>query len=178
MIKRIVLSLILWVASLAHAAGFYELDYDWNKPGKQVTTVTVGGSIGRSSPMLVLDSTGYYEGFVGYPMKLGPVSVTPYVGLEGLKGMQLRPRGLLLTSAQLGSVNMLVVNEFGGVTGNFDKERVWADVGLYSFGLVRHSSAGFGPRFDYRLSSGTMIYLQYLRKGSPSRLTVALVGTF
>ena len=92
MIKHIVLSLTLLVATSTQAAGFYELDSDWYSPGKQVVTATIGGSVGQFSPMLVVDSTGYYEGFVGHPMKLGPVSVTPHLGLEGLKGVDPKAR--------------------------------------------------------------------------------------
>ncbi|MBP9698019.1 MAG: hypothetical protein KBD65_02420 [Candidatus Moranbacteria bacterium] len=178
MIKRIVLPLIIWVASLAHADGFYELDLDWNKRGKQVTTVVVGAPVGPFAPMLVGDSTGYYEGFVGYPMKLGPVSVTPHLGLEGLKGVNPKARGMLITSTQLGPLSAMTVNEFGGVTGNFHKERLWVDASSYSLGLVRHSFAGIGPRIDYRLGSGTTMYLQYLRKDKMSRLTLAISGEF
>ncbi len=178
MIKRIVLPLIIWVASLAHADGFYELDLDWNKRGKQVTTVVVGAPVGPFAPMLVGDSTGYYEGFVGYPMKLGPVSVASHLGLEGLKGLNPKARGLVVASTQIGPVTMMTVNEFGGVTGNFHKERVWVDVGSYSFGLVCHRFAGFGPRIDYRLSNGTTLFLQYLQKDETSRLTFAVSGTF
>lgn len=170
---------LLWVVfGAAQAAGFYELDYDWNKPGRQMATVVVGASVGPFGPILVVDSTGYYEGFVGYPTKLGPVSIMPYVGLEGLKGVSPKVRGMIVASTKLGPVTMMTVNEFGGVTGNFHKERLWIDVGSYNFGLVRHSSAGFGPRIDYRLSSGTILFLQYLRKGETSRLTFAVSGEF
>lgn len=178
MTKRIILLLAVWVTTIVQAAGFYELDLDYRSPGKQVVTATVGGSVGRFSPMLVVDSTGYYEGFVGYPMRLGPVSVTPHLGLEGLKGVDPKARGLLVTSAQIGPVNAMVVNEFGGVTGNFHKERLWFDAGKHDFGLVRHRFAGFGPRIDYQLKDGMTMYLQYLRKGDSSRLTLAVTGTF
>lgn len=174
-----VFSLMLLVATnMVQAAGLYELDYDWNKPGKQVATTTVGGSAGSFVPMLIADSTGYYEGFVGYPLKLGVVSITPYFGLEGLKGVNPRARGLFTVSAQLGPLSASVLNEFGGVTGNFHKERIRIDIGVYSLGFVRHSSAGFGPRIDYRLVGGTTVYLQYLKKSDASRLTLAVSGTF
>jgi hypothetical protein len=178
--KKVFSFLLLVVSGIAQAAGFYELDHDWNRPGKQVATVTVGGLVGPFVPMLVVDSTGYYEGFVRVrrPMKLGVVSITPYFGLEGLKGANPRARGLFTVSAQLGPLSASALNEFGGVTGNFHKERVWADVGSYSLGLVRHSSAGFGPRIDYRLVGGTTVYLQYLQKGDASRLTFAVSGAF
>lgn len=178
MTKRIGLWLILWITTSIQAAGFYELDYDRNKPGKQVTTAVVGGLVGQIVPILVVDSTGYYEGFVGYPLKFGPISVRPHLGFEGLKGVNPKARGLTVASTRIGPLNMLVVNEFGGVTGNFHKERVWADVGSYSLGLVHHSSAGFGPRIDYRLVGGTTVYLQYLQKGDASRLTFAVSGAF
>lgn len=172
-------SFLLWIVfGTVQAAGFYELDHDWNKHGKQVTTVVVGTSVGPFAPMLVVDSTGYYEGFAGYPMKLGLVSVTPYLGLEGLKGVNPKARSMLITSTQLGPLSAMTVNEFGGVTGNFHKGRLWVDVSSYSLGLVRHSSAGFGPRIDYRLGSGTTMYLQYLRKDKMSRLTLAVSGEF
>ena len=174
-----VFSLILFFAtSMVQAAGFYELDYDWNRPGKQVATVVVGASAGIFVPMLVVDSTGYYEGFVGYPMKLGPVSVVSHLGIEGLKGANPRVRGLTVTSTEIGPIKVAVVNEFGGVTGNFHKERVWVDVGPYGFGLVRHSSAGLGPRIDYRLGNKMTVYFQYLPKNGTSRPTLALSGVF
>lgn len=170
---------LLWVVlGVAHAAGFYELDYDWNKPGKQVATATVGATIGRFTPLFVVDSTGYYEGFVGYPLKLGPVSVTPHVGLETLKGVNPKARGLVVASTKLSLLSAMTVNEFGGVTGNFHKERVWKDIGPYSLGFVRHSSAGFGPRVDYRLDNGATLYLQHLQKDGASRFTFAVSGTF
>lgn len=170
---------LLWVVlGAAHAAGFYELDYDWNKPGKQVATATVGATIRRLAPLFVVDSTGYYEGFVGYHTKLGSVSITSYAGLEGLKGVSPRARGLVVASTSLGPLSVVTVNEFGGVAGNFHKERLWVDVGRYGIGLVRHSSAGFGPRVDYRLGSEAAVYLQYLRKGGTSRLTLAVSGQF
>src|SRR3989344_6025048 len=144
--------LMLFVAMLSvRAAGFYELDSDWHSPGKQVATLTVGGSVGQFSPMLIVDSTEYYEGFVGRPFAVGQISFVPYVGVEGMKGVNPRPRGLLISSTQLGSLHAMMLNEFGGVTGNFHKERLWVDAGRYSLGLVNHRFAGFGPRLDYRL---------------------------
>ena len=170
---------LLWaVLGAAQAAGFYEFDYDWNKPGKQIATVVVGASVGTFAPMFVVDSTGYYEGFVGYPTKLGSVSITSYAGLEGLKGVSPKARGLIVASTSLGPLSVVTVNEFGGVTGNFHKERLWVDVSRYSFGVVKHSSAGFGPRIDYKLSPSTTFYLQHLRKETVLRLTLAVAGTF
>lgn len=169
---------LLFVAPSAHASGFYELDYDWNSGSKAVATITVGSLSERLSSLIVVDSTQYYEAFIGRPFTLGQIAFVPHIGLEGLKGVNPRPRGFLLTSAQFGPATFVVVNEFGGVTGNFHKERVQFDIGKFGLGAVNHRFAGFGPRIDYKLSPRSALYLQYLQKGGASRLTLALTGEF
>lgn len=179
-VRNLIAGLITLLISSSGWAGFWEVDYDDKSHVEHVTTVTVGDTPTELSAIGIADSTRYWEIFLGKSLKVAEgISITPHIGLEGLSGESPRLRYLVLTSATFGKLRFIGINEFAGNTGNFHKQVLQVD--LYPrivAGLVRHSSAGFGPRIDFQIAPMLSVYFQYLRCDETHRSTVALMGTF
>lgn len=147
-------------------AQFVDLSFDKNKNGTNVTTfVFAGEPVKKVSALVVADSTGYGEAFVGTSATFGLLTVRPYVGVEWVNVMGTKPRALVLTSLPLGKFIVNNVNEFGGVTGNFYKTALGYQVSeKWKMSLVHHSAVGVGGRIDIAVSEGYTFYLQVLER--------------
>jgi len=157
-------------------AQFVDLSYDKNKNGTNVTTFVLAGEpVKKVSALVVADSTGYGEAFVGTTATFGSLTVRPYVGVEWVDGMGAKPRALVLTSLPLGRFTFNNVNEFGGMTGNFYKTALGYQVSeKWKMSLVHHSAVGVGGRIDITVPEGYTFYLQVLER----RATVGVALKF
>lgn len=179
-VRNLIAGLVALLISSSGWAGFWQVDYDDNSHAKNVTTVVVGGAPAELSAIGIVDSTRYWEVFLGKSLKVAEdISITPHIGLEGLSGASPRLRYLVLTSATFGKLRFTGINEFAGNTGNFHKQVLQVDIHhRIAAGLVRHSSAGFGPRIDFQVTPTLSVYFQHLKRDGTHRSTVALIGAF
>lgn len=179
--RSFIIAFAVAIVSPPSWAGFWQIDYDDNRRKRDVTTVVLGGNPAELSVIGIADSTRYWEVVLGKSFKIAEaVSIIPHVGYEGLSGASPRVRFLVLTSASIGKLRFTGVNEFAGNTGNFHKQVLQMDLNpRMAVGLTRHSSAGFGPRFDFQVTPKTAMQLQYLKgRGDDRRLTFTLTGAF
>lgn len=157
-------------------AGMLDVSHDRYKSGTAVTTfVLAGAPVKSTTSILVADSTGYGETFVGTSFGRGGLTVTPYAGVEWFRGDGPKSRGLVITSFTTGKFTFDNANEFGGVTGNFHKTTVGYRLseGLKA-SLVHHSVAGTGVRADVASwQNGPTLYMQVLERRTTGGITFA-----
>jgi hypothetical protein len=156
-------------------AGTVDLSHDNNRGGGSPTALVVAGSpIQQVNSLVIADTTGYYELYlVGTSAKLGNVSVSAYAGVEGMKGVSAKPRGMAIASYSVGNFSASTVVEFAGNTGNFNKQALSYTVDTVTYSVVMHSVAGSGVRIDLK-AGGVTPYFQLLTH----RTTVGVVTSF
>lgn len=153
-----------------------ELIQDNNRSGNSPTTVIVSGSpVSHINSLVIADTTGYYEIYpIGTTVMHGNVRISPYAGIEGMKGVPAKVRGLVVVGYATGSFNFTTLVEFAGNTGNFNRQIVtYKDTNIH-YSLVRHSFAGTGIRIDVITGRGVSPYIQLLER----RTTIGLVANF
>ncbi len=159
----LVLLLCLTVQT-ASAAGFLNLERSNRKATHDVTGVVVGGEVKGVQLFGFYDSTRYGEVLAGRTFRLGEhAKTTVYAGAEGLPGCGPKLRGMVITSATLGSFSGLSVIDFAGCTGNFNLKQVSYNLSDLTLSLVDHSGAGSGVRIDWRAMPAINIYVRALK---------------
>jgi hypothetical protein len=177
--RLVTLAVYIFCVSLLFAgpvkASTVDISHDNNKGGSSLATlVVVGSPIPEVNSLVIVDTTGYYDLYpIGTTTKVGDVSVSGYAGIEGMKGVSAKPRGMVIASYASGDFCVTTVIEFAGNTGNFNKQTLCYKAGSAIYSLVRHSVAGNGVRVDLK-TQGFTPYVQILAR----RVTVGVVKSF